>query len=101
MKILESILDNVDSNFRNSSEKLSTNTTNEFVHYDTEFSADDYNIKISIHLVFTYNLDEIDEDNLKNNLAENSLNCAKLRIISTIVQNFNSANVRCARMLLL
>ena len=70
MKILESILDNVDSNFKNSSEELNTNTTNEFVPCGTEFSADDYNIKISIHLVFTYNLDEIDEDNLKNNLAD-------------------------------
>lgn len=70
MKILESILDNVDSNFKNSSEELNTNTTNEFVPWGTEFSADDYNIKISIHLVFTYNLDEIDEDNLKNNLAD-------------------------------
>ena len=70
MKILESILDNVDSNFRNSSEELSSSPSEEFIPWGTEFSVDDYNIKISIHLAFAYNLDEIDEDNLKNNLAD-------------------------------
>ena len=70
MRIFESILDNIDSENRSASEELSTSLDSQWSPWGTQMTGEDYNMRIVANLVFTYNLNDLNKTNLKEEFSE-------------------------------
>lgn len=88
MRIFESILDNIDSENRSASEELSASSDSLWSPWSTEMSGIDYNMKIVVNLVFTYNLNDLNKNALKEEFAETVLYIVESSRYIDAVSNF-------------
>ena len=88
MRIFESILDNIDSENRSASEELSASSYSLWSPWSTEMSRIDYNMKIVVNLVFTYNLNDLNKNALKEEFAETVLYIVESSRYIDAVSNF-------------
>ena len=89
MIIFESILDNIDSENCSASEKLSASSDSLWSPCSTEMSDINYNMKIVANLVFTYNLNDLNKNVLKEEFAETVSYIVESNRYIDAVSNFN------------